>query len=145
MQSSWTYSVAVQEDSAGDHVVTVRELPEVVTSGSNLKEALELAADAIEAAMTGRMKDEMELDPPAPLRHGEHPVALPVQLAAKAAIYSAWKRARMSKAELALRLDRDEDEVRRMLDPRHVTKLDQLEEAARALGVHLSVTFEAAE
>jgi hypothetical protein len=36
-------------------------------------------------------------------------------------------------------------EVRRILDPRRGTKLDQLEEAARALGGHLSITFEAAE
>lgn len=145
MQRNRTYSVAVQEDNAGDQVVTVRDLPEVVTSGSNLQEALELAADAIEVAVMGRMKDEVELDSPAPLRVGEHGVRLPVRLAAKAAVYSAWKRARLSKAELALRLDRDEDEVRRILDPRSVTKLDQLEEAARALGGHLSVTFEAAE
>jgi hypothetical protein len=65
---------------------------------------------------------------------GEHAVALPAHLAAKAAVYSAWKKAGFSKSEFARRLRRNETEVRRILDPHHGTKLDQLEEAAHALG-----------
>jgi hypothetical protein len=48
---------------------------------------------------------------------GEHAVALPAHLAAKAAVYSAWKKAGFSKSEFARRLRRNETEVRRILDP----------------------------
>ena len=139
--TDWSYGVAVQE-VRGDYVVSVRDLPEVVTSGNDFQEALALAADAIEVAIVGRMEDDMLLPRPSGVRIGEHAVAVPAQLAAKAAVYSAWKDARLSKVELARRLERNEAEVRRIPNPRHGTKLDQLEEAARALGGRLNVSFE---
>lgn len=137
----WTYGVAINQDGA-DYVASVRDLPEVVTSGASLSGAIDLVSDAIEVAVAGRMQDEMDLHRPTELRKGEHGVPLPAQVAAKASIYSAWKDAHMTKAELARRLQRNEVEVRRILNPRHGTKLDQLDEAARALGGRLSISFE---
>lgn len=142
MHTQWTFPVLIHEED-GDFVVTVRELPEVVTSGYSLVEALELAEDAIEVAVAGRMEDDMELPHPGRAKEGEHLVSLPARMAAKASVYSAWKSAAVTKVELARRLSRDEVEVRRILNPRHGTKLDQLDEAARALGGRLAVSFEA--
>ncbi|MYZ49856.1 type II toxin-antitoxin system HicB family antitoxin [Propylenella binzhouense] len=139
--SDWTYGIAIGREGL-DYVVSVRDLPEVVTSGSNLQEALDLAADAIEVAVAGRMDDDMALPRPSPLQEGEHAILLSAPIAAKASVYSAWKTAGLTKTELARRLNRNEAEIRRLLNPRHGTKLDQLDEAARALGGRLSVTFE---
>jgi antitoxin HicB len=135
------FGVTLREDR-GDFVVEVRDLPEVVTSGSTLEEALALAADAIEVAVAGRIEDDMDLPVPSRLREGEYAVSLPAPLAAKAAVYRAFKSSGLKKVELARRMDRNEVEVRRILNPRHGTKLDQLDEAARALGGRLAVTFE---
>lgn len=137
------YSVTV-EIEGDDFVVTCRDLPEVVTSGASLDEALRFAADAVEVAVTGRIDDEMNLPSPTQPSPGDHPISLPARLAAKAAVYRAYKRSGLRKTELARRMDRNEAEIRRILDPRHGTKLDQLEEAARALGGRLDVSFEAA-
>ena len=79
------------------------------------------------------MEDNEALPLPSRVRKREPPSRSP-HLAAKAAVYTAWKEAGVSKSELARRLRRNETEVRRILDPHHGTKLDQLEEAARALG-----------
>jgi len=141
--TTWTYGASITRDG-GDFVVSVRDLPEVVTSGSTQEEALELAADAIEVIVEGRMEDNEALPLPSRIRKREHAVSLPAHLAAKAAVYTAWKDAGVSKSELARRLRRNETEVRRILDPHQGTKLDQLEEAARALGGRLVVSFEAA-
>lgn len=108
-----------------------------------MDEAVRLAADAVEVALAGRMEDDMEVPFPSSAMRGERPVSLNARLAAKASVYSAWKAARLSKVELAKRLNRNEAEVRRILDPRYGTKLDQMEEAAKALGGRLSVSFEA--
>lgn len=139
--SMWNYGVAISEVN-GDFVVSVRDLPEVVTSGETQKEALDLASDAIVVVVASRMERDKDLPEPSRARKGEHAVALPARMAAKAAVYSAWKAAHVSKVELARRLHRDEVEVRRILNPHHGTKLDHLDEAARALGGRLSVTFE---
>jgi antitoxin HicB len=141
--SQWVYRVVVRKEGE-DHVVSVRDLPEVVTSGDSLEEALELAADAIEVVVSARMEQGRDLPLPSSVKRVERAIALPAPLAAKAAIYHAWKAAKLSKTELARRLGRNEVEVRRILNPRHGTKLDQLEEAAKALGGRLAVAFEPA-
>lgn len=140
---TWSYGVSIARDGA-DCVVSVRDLPEVVTSGSSLQEALDLATDAVEVIVEGRMDDGEDLPRPSPVETGEHAVALPAHLAAKASVYSAWKEAKLSKTEFARRLGRNETEVRRILDPHHGTKLDQLEEAAKVLGKRLVIAVEPA-
>jgi hypothetical protein len=47
----------------------------------------------------------------------------------------------MSRLALARELKLGETEVRRILNPDHRTKLDRLDEVARALGGRLEVTF----
>ncbi|WP_349368169.1 type II toxin-antitoxin system HicB family antitoxin [Salinarimonas sp.] len=131
----------IQED--GEFAVHIRDLPEVVTAGYTHAEALEMAADAIEVAVAGRIEDEMDLPAPSAPEPGEVQVAVPPQIAAKAVVYLAWRRAGISKSELA-RLGRSETEARRILEPRHATRLDHLDEAARALGTQLVVGAEQA-
>jgi antitoxin HicB len=70
------------------------------------------------------------------------PVAVAADVAAKLAVLEAFGEAGISKAELARRLDKDEKEVRRILDPRYPTKLPTLTEALRALGKRLVVAVE---
>ena len=49
----------------------MRDLPEVVTSGSTQEEALELAADAIAVIVEGRMEDNEALPLPSRVRKRE--------------------------------------------------------------------------
>jgi antitoxin HicB len=135
---NWIYGVAIIRDG-DDFVVSVRDLPEVVTSGDDEAQALDLAADAIDVIVAGRMKDEADLGLPSAIEAGEHPVPLGAQLAAKASVYSLWREAKISKSELARRLGLNETEVRRLLNPGHATKLDRIDEAARALGGRIVV------
>jgi antitoxin HicB len=86
------------------------------------------------------MKDAMNVSPPV-IRGTENCVALPARLAAKAAVYSAWRASPLSKAALGQKIGRSETEARRLLDPDYGTKLDQLGEAAAALGGRLSIAF----
>jgi antitoxin HicB len=53
---------------------------------------------------------------------------------AKAALYLAMGEAGMTKVQLARRPGCDEKEVRRMLDPRHPTKLPRIKEAREVFG-----------
>ena len=71
---------------------------------------------------------------PSRRRAGEHLVHLPLQMAMKAALHLAMRERGITKSELARRLGVDEKEVRRLLDPRHGTRLPTMERALAALG-----------
>lgn len=145
MTRTWTYAVEIREEG-GEYHAYASAMPEAIAGGATPDDALREMEAALTAAITGRIKDGMALIAPAELGGFDerHRVTIPARLAAKAAIYSAWKAADMSKSSLARLMNRDEIEIRRILDPDHGTKLDQLEEAAKALGGHLAIGFTAA-
>jgi antitoxin HicB len=60
----------------------------------------------------------------------------------KLSIYQAMLAQRVSKAELSRRLKCHMPQVDRLLDLRHVSRLDQLEAAFRALGKRLVIQVE---
>jgi antitoxin HicB len=135
----WTYGARIETDESGDHFVVVRDLPEVQTSGDTVDEAFALAAEAIKVAVSARIDHEESLGPPSAVAPGEIAITLPLRLAAKATVYVLWRDAKISKSELARRMGRSETEARRILDPYHGTKLDQIEAAAAALGAELAI------
>ena len=97
---------------------------------------------SLQAAIEGRIGYDMGLFPPASVtRRGELLISLPLETAAKAALYVAMKEAGVSKSELARRLHVDEKEVRRMLDMAHATKFPRLDMAVRALGRRLEISL----
>lgn len=142
MTDSWSYQVEVRAEESEFHAYAP-DLPEAIASGATEAEALREMGEALAAAVRGRIKDGMDLGVPSRAKGRKLRVSLPARLAAKASVYAAWKAADISKSGLARRMGRDEVEIRRILDPDHGTKLDQLEDAARALGGRLSIGFEA--
>jgi antitoxin HicB len=144
MSANWVYPVELRREHGEVHAYA-SALPEAIAAGANEPETLAEMREALIAAVRGRIKDGMDLaPPPRPRPEQKFRVELPARLAAKASVYAAWKRTGLSKVALGERLGRSETEVRRILDPDHGTKLDQLEETARALGGRLVVSFEAA-
>ena len=60
-------------------------------------------------------------------------------MAIKAALYCAMKDDGVTKVAMAKMIERNEKEVRRMLDPHHNTKLKSLEYALHKIGRRLKV------
>lgn len=141
---SFTYPAKVRRDRAGRYVVTFPDLPRCATDGRTRAEALTEAADALEEAVAHRIAAGLDIPPPAKRKHTQPAVSLSAQMSAKAALYLALRDAGISKSALARRLGLGEAEVRRMLDPRHNTRLRRLEQALAALGQRLVVHAEAA-
>jgi antitoxin HicB len=125
-------------------VVTFADVPEAITQGEAVEDALRGAADCLEEAIANRMVMGLPLPPPSPIKKPHYAVPLPAQTAAKAALYIALQEAKITKAELAKRLQCDEKEVRRLLDPRHPSKLPRIESALAAVGQRLIVGLQSA-
>ena len=134
------YPASIQEDGDG-YLVTFRDIPFAATEGETFDDALTQATDCLEEAIASCIDDGDPIPEPSKPKKGEHKIMLPAQTAAKTALYIAVKSAGVSKSELARRLGVDEREVRRMLDPRHATKLPRIEAALSVLGCHLSVVL----
>jgi antitoxin HicB len=131
----FTYPVKLTADRKdGGFVVTCRDLPEAITQGDSVEEALSEAEGALQAAIEGRIEDGMDIPVPSQPRRGERLVATPITTALKAAVSMAMRDDGISKAELARRMHVNEKEARRMLDPGHPTKVPALERALAALG-----------
>ena len=132
---SFTYPVILTADvDEGGYFVTCRDIPEVVTQGETVEDAINESEGALEAAIEMRIEDGMEIPRPTAKRRGEHLASVPINTAMKAALYIAMREQNVSKTELARRLGLDEKEARRMLDPKHGTKVPALERALHALG-----------
>ena len=136
------YAVKLAPDkNDGGYVMTCRDLPEAITQGETLEEALVEAADCLEEAIAARIEDGREIPPPTAAKRGERMVSVPPSMALKAAVYLAVREAGISNSELARRLALDEKEARRILDPRHPTKLPRIEQALAALGRRVELTL----
>jgi antitoxin HicB len=123
----------------GGFVVSFPDLPEAITQGENELEGLEEATDALGEALAGRIRRGDEIPQPSQLRRGQRSVAPTPLMAAKAALYLQLRASRLTRSDLARVLGCDVREVRRLLDPRHPSKLSRIARALAALGGRLEV------
>jgi antitoxin HicB len=138
----FTYAMKLTPDKdEGGYVVTFRDLPEAITQGDSIDDALAEAADCLEEAIAGRIDDGREIPPPSSAKRGERIVSVPPSMALKAAVYLAVQEAGISNSELARRMQLDEKEARRILDPHHPTKLPKIVAALRVLGRRVELSL----
>jgi antitoxin HicB len=138
----FTYAVKLTPDKKdGGFVVTCRDLPEAITQGESVEEALTDAADCLEEVIAGRIDDGRDIPIPSSSKRGEYLVSVPPSMALKAAVYLAVREAGISNSELARRMQLDEKEARRILDPHHPTKLPRIEAALAVLGRHVQLAL----
>ena len=132
-------AILTSEEQDGGFVVTFPDVPEAITQGEDVTDALQQAADCLEEAIAGRIRRQACIPKASPGGADCYPVPLPAQTAAKAALYLAIRQTGMTPGEIAVRLHCDAEEIRRLLDPRHASKLSRLETALTALGQQLVV------
>jgi antitoxin HicB len=124
----------------GGFTVTFRDVPEAITEGATVEEALHYAAEALELALEHYLDERRPAPAPSPMRKGEHIVSLPVSLSLKVALLNEMVLQGIRPAELAKRLKTSKQEVNRLTTLSHATKVDRIAEALRALGKELIFT-----
>lgn len=140
----FVYPAELRRTGPDEIVVSFRDLPECLTSGIGEAEALAEAADALEEAIAGRIDDDEPIPSPSARRTGEHYVAVPPGMAAKAALALAFRESGLTRVAFARRIGTDEKSVRRMLNPRHGTAANRIAKALHALGRQIAVEMRAA-
>jgi antitoxin HicB len=138
---TFTYRAVPEEgEKEGLVILTFPDVPEAITEGDGLPDALRQAEDALATALLSYPLRKLPL-PSADADVGIE-VTLSAEAAAKLAVLDAFAGSGLSKSELARRLGLRETEARRLLDPMHPTKLPRLQAALRVLGKRLVVGVE---
>lgn len=123
------FHVKLTPDDNGTLTVTCPALPEVTTFGDDKTDALVHAADAIGEALAARIADGQNIPYGS---SGSPSVPIPAQTAVKIQLYRALRNHRITRAELARRLDWNRESVDRLFRLDHNSRLDQLEAAFHA-------------
>jgi antitoxin HicB len=141
MEHEFTYHVVLTEDASGGYVVNCPDLPELLTQGEDRADAVANAIDALEEAIAGRVRRGDDIPDPSepPEEHVVELIRLPPIMAAKAALAIALRESGLSQSAFARETGVDEKEVRRLLDPRHPSKLPRLQKALLAVNREVEI------
>jgi antitoxin HicB len=125
----------------GYYIVTFRDIPEAITQGESLDDALDMAADALLTAMDFYVEDRRAVPPPSEAKRGEYLIALPPSAAAKLLLLNTMIEQGVRPFDLAHRLEVSQQTVTRLTDLHHATKIDKIGEALAVLGKRLEVSI----
>jgi antitoxin HicB len=110
-----------------------------VTDGDDFAAAMAAAVDCLEEMIANRINRREDIPRPSAAQ-GRRTVGPGGQIAAKAALWLALREQDVSLNELARRLGHESTlQVRRLLDPRHASRLALIDTALAALGKRLIV------
>jgi antitoxin HicB len=133
------YPVTLKRDESGGFVVTFADIPEAITQGETIEEATAMAQDALETALDFYFEDNREVPMPSAPKRGQPVVELPASLSAKVLLLNEMVRQHVRPSELARRLKTTPQEVNRLTDLHHTTRIDGIAAALKALGKRLEM------
>ena len=140
-----SYPAKLRPEARGKgYVVQFPDLPEALTGGGDLAEALDEAGDCLGEALACRMVLKEELPAPSKPGRAHYRIAVPLHLAPKVALYMAMRELGMGTGELAKRLGWPEGTVRRLLNPKAESRPEKLQQALGALGKQILVAVDSA-
>lgn len=132
------YPAKLTKDEDG-FVVTFRDIPEAITQGDTYDEAIDMAEDALLTAMDFYFEDNRQVPSPSELKEGEILISLPISAAIKVMLLNTLLEKHVSQAELAKLMGIRPQQVTRIVNLEHTTKIDTVEKAFRALGRELDI------
>lgn len=123
----------------GGYIVTFRDIPEAITQGDDEQEALAMARDGLLTAMDFYFEDHRPVPPPSAALPGERMVGLPLSVSAKVILLNALISQNVRPIELARRMGVKPQEVTRLLNLKHATKIDTVAHALQMIGLGLQL------
>src|SRR5216684_253352 len=141
MRYAYPYDLLPQPE--GGFTATFPDVPEAITQGETADDAAAMAEDALVTALSFYTDNAERLPRPSPA-NGRLLAYVPPLVAAKLALHDAMLAAGVSNVALARRLGTDEKTVRRLRDPLHQSRINQVDAALRVLGKRMGIVIEAA-
>ena len=128
------YSAQIKQTNDGFYTVSFRDIPEALTEGKTLDEAKDMALDALITAMDFYFEDSRPVPKPSGKQEGDYIIELPISVWSKVLLLNTMLEKKVSQSDLAKKLGKTRQEVQRIVNLDHSTKIDTLVEALKALG-----------
>jgi antitoxin HicB len=133
------YPVTLRREAVGGFVATFKDIPEAITQGETEAEALASARDALETALDFYFEDNRAVPLPSKPKPRQPVVELPASLSAKILLLNEMIQQHVRPAELARRLKTTPQEVNRLTNIQHTSRIDGIAAALKALGKRLDM------
>ncbi|MDH0864110.1 type II toxin-antitoxin system HicB family antitoxin [Mitsuaria sp. GD03876] len=134
------YPARITPDEDG-FLVVFPDIPEAVTGGDTLEDALEMAADALATAMDFYFEDKRPVPEPSRLKRGQVLIDLPPSIGAKVLLLNEMLAQGTRNADLARLMNVRPQEINRLTTLKHPTKIDTIAVALKALGKRLELSL----
>jgi antitoxin HicB len=129
------------DPEAGGLVVTFRDIPEAITQGDDDAEAMTMAEEVLLSSIEYYLRQKRPVPASSEPQPNERMVALPAIVAAKVLLLNEMLAQGVGPSELARRMGTIPQNVNRLIDVRHTSKLESVEQAVKALGKHLELSL----
>jgi antitoxin HicB len=135
------YPITLVRDTNGSFLVGFPDFPEANSVGDDQSEALVNAADALVTALEIYFDERKPVPLPSKFERGQPFVSLPALETAKVLLWNDMYSKKIRKADLARMLDVHTPQIDRLFDLKHSSKIEFVEQAAKALGRSLKITL----
>lgn len=130
---------AIFTKSGKGYVVSFRDIPEALTQGDNFEEAVLMAEDALMTALDFYFEDNRLVPMPSQAQSEDVLIELPASAFIKVLLLNTMLEERVTQSVLAKRMGVKPQQVTRLVNLKHTTKIDNLACAFKALGRELCV------
>lgn len=136
----FTYPVKLEKDAdTGAYIASCRDLPLMNSVGDDLQDALFESISGLVTAISIEMDERRPVPTGSKPEKGEYLVTVPVLVAMKAALHNTMIETGTRKAELARKMGKNPQQIDRLLDAMHSSKVEAVEQALYLLNKTVSV------
>lgn len=137
----YQYPVTLIDNEEGGFVLTFRGIPEVLSEIWSLNELQKTGADALISGADMYFDCKQVFPEPLEPKEGEKLIKLPISAVAKILLHNTMIIGNIRPSDLAKKMGKMPQEINRIIDLKHNTKIDTIQDAFRALGRDLNVSI----
>lgn len=131
------YPYRITAEGDGGVIIRLPDFPESRTRATNNAPSEGLVRKALEEAIIAAFSGGRRIPMPGAPRRGQRLLALPLSMGVKVLLLNEFTASGMRQAELARRLGMTPQEITRLINLRHATKIDGLLRAFSVFGKRL--------
>lgn len=141
MTSAFRYPAQIEPNGDGGFIASFRDIPEALTEAWTKEELEKNALDALITAIDFYIEDRRKFPTPSAFEPGDMPVELPPSVVAKVLLLNTMVETNTRPIDLARKIGVTRQEVFRLTDLHHATKIDTIAKALYSLGRHLELSL----